>query len=355
MSEVEFSVEGQAGAARAGALRLPRGDILTPAFMPVGTLAAIRGGISAPELAAIGYDIMLANAFHLHLRPGEEIVAQHGGIHGFNHWTRPILTDSGGYQIFSLKRLRAISEDGAQFQAPHSGESRFLSPEKCMAIQRALNSDIAMVLDDCAAADGDKSAAADAMRRSARWAARSKTAFGDSPNALFGIVQGGVYPDLRDESASALKDIGFDGYAIGGLAVGESRDARLATLDATLPLLPPHKPRYLMGVGTPQDIADAVARGVDMFDCVLPTRNARNGHLFTSAGVVRIRNARHRRDTGAVDPACACPLCRGYSRAYLHHLFAVGDMLAARLATIHNLTFYRNFMRALRDDILRSG
>ena len=342
-----FNISAKCGAARAGRLETARGAVKTPAFMPVGTLGAVKN-IPPAELAALGFDIMLANAFHLWLRPGEDIVAAHGGLHGFAGWRRPILTDSGGYQIFSLRARRTLSEDGAVFFAPHNGEKRALTPELCMHIQQKLGADIAMVLDDCAAPDNPYAAIRDSMRRSMRWAKRCKTAHGENPAALFGIVQGGVYEDLRAESAETLTEIGFDGYAIGGLAVGESKTAMAETVAAAAAKLPAARPRYLMGAGTPADIAGAVLRGVDMFDCVLPARNARNGSLFTSGGVLRMKNARHRKDTSPPDENCACPVCRTFSRAYLHHLLATNEMLAARYMTVHNLAHYRALMQTLR-------
>lgn len=315
--------------------------------MPVGTLGAVKG-VPPSELAALGFDVMLANAFHLWMRPGEKIIAAHGGLHGFCGWRRPILTDSGGYQMFSLRARREVCEEGAHFSAPHSGEKRLLTPELCMQIQRELKSDIAMVLDDCPPPQNAKEEIRDSMRLSIRWARRCKIAHGDNPAALFGIIQGGVYKDLRAESADALREISFDGFAVGGLAVGEEKSAREDIVAATAEMLPSDKPRYLMGIGTPSDIAGAVARGVDMTDCVLPARNARNGHLFTSGGVLRMKNARHRKDTAPPDPACDCITCRTFSRAFLHHLLAAGEMSAARYMTIHNLAHYRRLMKTLR-------
>lgn len=346
---MKFRVSATCGDARAATLETFRGNIKTPAFMPVGTLGAVKG-IAPQELAALGFDVMLANAFHLWLRPGEDIVAAHGGLHGFGGWRRPILTDSGGYQIFSLRTRRTLTEEGAHFSAPHNGEKRLLTPELCMQIQSSLKSDIAMVLDECAAANEEYSVVQNAMQLSMRWARRCKESRGDIP-ALFGIVQGGVFKDLRAESVAELIDIGFDGYAIGGLAVGEEKSLTADIVAATAEMLPVDSPRYLMGVGTPADIASAVLRGADMFDCVLPARNARNGQLFTSAGVLRIKNARHRRDESPPDEKCGCPVCRNFSRAYLHHLFAVNDILAARYMTIHNLAHYRGLMRRLRHAI----
>ena len=345
---LSWQVLARCGNARRGVLSLRRGKIETPVFMPVGTLGVVKGGILPADLQQLGASIILGNTFHLWQRPGTTVIRQHGGLHGFNGWHLPILTDSGGYQVFSLSSLRKIDEQGVHFRAPHNGNRCFLSPEISMDIQCDLDSNICMVLDDCTAANVDEATAAASMRRSVRWAERCKTAFGDNPNALFGIVQGGIFPHLRDASATALTDIGFDGYAIGGLAVGETKDDMLATLQHTAPKLPDDKARYLMGVGTPADIALAVAAGVDMFDCVLPTRNARNGQLFTSTGVVKIRNARHRQSLEPPDPLCHCPVCRRFSRAYLHHLFSVGDMLAARLMTLHNLAFFMALMQRLR-------
>lgn len=346
---MSFEIIAECGAARAGTLRTARGLIHTPAFMPVGTLGAVKG-VSPVELAALGYDVMLANAFHLWLRPGEDIVAAHGGLHGFAGWNRPVLTDSGGYQVFSLRAR--VSEEGALFTAPHNGEKRMLTPELCMQIQRALGSDIVMPLDDCTSPGADEKAAGDSMRLSMRWARRCKIAHGDNPSMLFGIAQGGAHAALRAESAAELADIGFDGYAIGGLAVGESKEQTADMVAETASRLPGNAPRYLMGVGSPADIAEAVLRGVDMFDCVLPARNARNGSLFVRGGTLRMRNARHRRDTSPPDESCDCPVCRRFSRAYLHHLLATGEMLGARYMTIHNLAHYRRLMRDLRAAVI---
>ena len=318
--------------------------------MPVGTLGAVKG-VAPHELAVLGFDIMLANAFHLWLRPGEDIVAAHGGLHGFGGWRWPILTDSGGYQMFSLRARAVISEAGALFRAPHNGEKRLLTPEISMAVQRALGADIVMVLDDCPPPACDQAVVRDSMRLSMRWARRCKTAHGDSPAALFGIVQGGVHAQLRAESAAALADIGFAGYAIGGLAVGEDKALTDEVVAATATQLPAAAPRYLMGVGTPADIARGVLCGMDMFDCVLPARNARNGHLYVGDGVLRIKNARYRRDLLPPDEQCDCPVCRSFSRAYLHHLLTVNEMLGARYMTIHNLAHYRRLMRRLRHAI----
>ena len=339
------------GKARAGILRLRRGEIRTPVFMPVGTLGVVRGAVMPDDIHQLGYNLILGNTFHLWQRPGLDSLTAHGGLHGFSGWHHSILTDSGGFQVFSLAKLRKISEEGITFRAPHDGKRCFLSPERCMEIQRTLNSDIAMILDDCTPATADEAAVSAAMRRSLRWAQRCKTAFHAAPNLLFGIVQGGIYPVLRRASAAELLRIGFDGYAIGGLAVGEDKASRHAILADSHDWLPADKPRYLMGVGTPADIALAVADGIDMFDCVLPTRNARNGQLFTAAGLVRIRNACHRHATEPIEATCHCPVCRRFSRAYLHHLFRIGDMAAARLATLHNLAYYRRLMAQLGDAI----
>ena len=344
---MKFSVSAVCGAARAGRIETPRGAVKTPAFMPVGTLGAVKG-ITPAELAALGFDVMLANAFHLWLRPGEDVVAAHGGLHGFSGWRRPVLTDSGGYQIFSLRKRRTLSEEGAVFFAPHNGEKRALTPELCMKIQNKLGADIAMVLDDCPAPENSYAEIENSMRLSMRWAKRCKTAHGENPAALFGIVQGGVHEKLRAESAAALVETGFDGYAIGGLAVGESKTAFRETTAAAAAALPAARPRYLMGAGTPADIARAVMCGVDMFDCVLPARNARNGYLFTGSGILRMKNAQRRHENFPPDENCTCPVCRTYSRAYLRHLLTANEMLAARHMTVHNLAYYRALMKKLR-------
>lgn len=347
---VHFETLTTCGMARRGVVHLPRGDIQTPAFMPVGTLGQVKS-IPPHELAATGFDIMLSNAFHLWLRPGEDIIAAHGGLHGFAGWRRPILTDSGGFQLFSLRERIKITEEGACFRSPHNGDQRQLTPEGCMNIQRALNSDIVMVLDDCPPTGGDMVAINNSMQRSMRWARRCKQAHSDNPAALFGIVQGGVFQSLRDESTAALIDINFDGYAIGGLAVGEEKAIMNDIVTATAAQLPTDKPRYLMGVGTPADIARAVAAGMDMFDCVLPARNARNGTAFTTTGKIKLRNACHRHSLMPLDENCLCPVCRRYSRAYLHHLLAINEMLAARLMTLHNLAHYRTLICRLQASI----
>lgn len=348
---IKFNITHTDGAARRAVLSLTRGDIHTPTFMPVGTLGAIKGGIAPMEVEQIGFDIILGNTFHLWLRPGLQVIRSHRGLHGFSGWQKPVLTDSGGFQIFSLPSLNKISEEGVQFRAPHNGDLHLLTPELCMDIQRTLGSDIVMVLDECVPGTADEQRAREAMALSTRWAQRCKTAFSDNPNALFGIVQGGVFNHLRGESAHALTDIGFDGYAIGGLAVGETKEQMASVLTHLTPQLPTDKPRYLMGVGTPRDIINGVLSGVDMFDCVMPTRNGRKGYLFTSQGVVRIRNAQYRQDTNPLDPACPCPVCRRFSRAYLHHLDKVGEMLAARLMSWHNLSYYHQLMKNIRHAI----
>ncbi|HEY8249407.1 MAG TPA: tRNA guanosine(34) transglycosylase Tgt [Burkholderiales bacterium] len=344
---MNFKVTARDGAARRGVLELAHGSVDTPAFMPVGTYGTVKA-MSPEEVAGLGAQIVLGNTFHLWLRPGLEVIGKHGGLHRFMAWDKPILTDSGGFQVFSLGNLRKISEEGVQFASPINGDRLFLTPEESMRIQRVLNSDIAMVFDECLAYPATEQQAAESMRMSMRWAARSKKAW-DSGNALFGIVQGGVYPALREESVRALKTIGFDGYAIGGLAVGEPKEERSKILEGTK--LPEDRPRYLMGVGTPEDIIEAVGAGLDMFDCVLPTRNARNGWLFTRFGDIRIRNARYRDDTAPLDETCGCYTCRHFTRAYLYHLDKAKEILGARLNTLHNLHYYQELMRELRGAI----
>lgn len=338
------------GAARRARLTLAHGILDTPAFMPVGTYGAVKG-LSPDELKALGAQIVLGNTFHLWLRPGLEVIAAHGGLHRFMGWDGPILTDSGGFQVFSLGKLRKIGEEGVHFASPVNGDKLFLTPEESMRIQRVLNSDIAMIFDECTPYPAGREQAAASMRLSLRWAARSKTAHAGNPNALFGIVQGGMHEDLRDESLAGLTGIGFDGYAIGGLSVGEPKEDMQRILAYTAPCLPQDKPRYLMGVGTPEDLVHAVQHGIDMFDCVMPTRNARNGWLFTRHGTVRIRNAAHAGDTRPIDEECACPTCRHFTRAYLHHLQRVNEMLGARLNTVHNLHYYQELMAGLRQAI----
>jgi queuine tRNA-ribosyltransferase len=324
----------------------------TPAFMPVGTYGTVKA-MTPEELEGLGAQIVLGNTFHLMLRPGTETIAHLGGLHRFMHWSGPILTDSGGFQVFSLGAMRRITEAGVKFRSPIDGSPVFLGPEESMAVQRALGSDIVMIFDECTPYPATEEQARVSMELSLRWAARSRTAHGDNPAALFGIVQGGMFEGLRSRSLDGLLDIGFDGYAIGGLSVGEPAEDRLRVLNHLAERLPADRPRYLMGVGTPQDIVAAVCRGVDMFDCVLPTRNGRNGHLFTRSGVVRIRNARYRDDAGPIDPECSCYTCRNYSRGYLRHLDGCNEILGARLNTIHNLTYYQDLMRDLRSAIAK--
>ena len=354
---MDFQIVNTDGAARRGHLVLAHGPVETPAFMPVGTYGSVKA-LSPAELAEIGTEILLGNTFHLWLRPGPAVIAAHGGLHKFMAWDRPILTDSGGYQVFSLGALRKITEEGVRFQSPVNGDSLMLTPEESVRIQGILNSDIAMVFDECMPFPSTEKQAAQSMRLSLRWAARSRLAFdtraagaAGGRNALFGIAQGGLFEGLREESIAGLLHIGFDGYAIGGLSVGEPKTERLRILARTAPMLPGDAPRYLMGVGTPEDIVEAVQLGLDMFDCVLPTRNARNGWLFTRFGDVKIRNARHRGDTAPLDETCACYTCRNFSRAYLHHLQKANEILGARLNTLHNLFYYQSLMRGLRDAI----
>jgi len=352
---IRFDLLAQEGAARRGRLTLDRGSIETPAFMPVGTYGTVKA-MTPEELVGLGAEIVLGNTFHLMLRPGTSVIAAHGGLHRFMHWQRPILTDSGGFQVFSLAELRKISEEGVRFASPIDGAQVSLTPEESMDVQRALASDIAMCFDDCTPWPATEVQARESMERSMRWAARSKAHYyrcaggGDEPppGNLFGIIQGGVHAPLRQASLAALLDIGFPGYAIGGLAVGEPEELRLQVLEGLQPALPLDRPRYLMGVGRPEDLIAAVSRGVDMFDCVMPTRHARNGHLFVRNGVLNIRNARHAADTGPVDPECICYTCAHYSRAYLRHLDRSNEILGARLATIHNLHFYLDLMRRMR-------
>ena len=342
-----FKITATDGAARCGVLQTAHGAIDTPVFMPVGTYGAVKG-MSPEELRGLGAQIVLGNTFHLWLRPGLEVIAAHGGLHRFMGWGGPILTDSGGYQVFSLGELRKISEEGVKFQSPVNGDACFLTPEESMRIQRVLDADIVMVFDECTPHPATFEQARESMQLSMRWAARSKQAHAGNANALFGIVQGGMHESLRDESLAALTAIGFDGYAIGGLSVGEPQADMLRILRHTAPRLPADRPRYLMGVGTPADIVAAVSAGIDMFDCVLPTRNARNGWLYTRRGVIKLRNARYRDDLAPLDADCACYTCRNFTRAYLHHLQRVNEMLGARLNTLHNLHYYQELMRGLR-------
>jgi queuine tRNA-ribosyltransferase len=347
---MQFVLHHTDGAARRGALRFERGTVQTPAFMPVGTYGTVKA-MTPEELREVGAEIILGNTFHLMLRPGTEIIGLHGDLHGFMHWDGPILTDSGGFQVFSLGAMRKISEAGVKFRSPVDGSPVFLGPEESMAVQRRLGSDIVMIFDECTPYPATREQARASMELSLRWAERSKLAHGDNPAALFGIVQGGVYDELRLVSAEGLQRIGFDGYAIGGLSVGEPKEDRRRVLETLLPRLPQDRPRYLMGVGMPEDIVEAVRLGIDLFDCVLPTRNARNGHLFTRHGAIRIRNSRYQNDTRPLDEQCGCYTCRHYSRAYLKHLDRCGEILGARLNTLHNLHYYQELMRGLREAI----
>jgi len=349
---MKFAVHATDGAARAGTLELAHGNVETPVFMPVGTYGAVKS-VSPAELAENGTRIVLGNTFHLWLRPGLGVIAAHGGLHRFIGWNAPILTDSGGYQVFSLGDLRKITEEGVRFASPVNGDRLLLTPEESMRIQRVLDADIVMVFDECTPYPASERDTGESMRLSLRWAERSRRAHEGNPNALFGIVQGSMYQHLRNESQRGLCDIGFDGYAIGGLSVGEPKAEMLRVLSQTAPQLPDASPRYLMGVGTPEDIVDAVEVGVDLFDCVLPTRNARNGWLFTRNGTIKLRNSRYRSDLAPVDEACACYTCRHYSRAYLHHLQRVNEMLGSRLNTIHNLHYFQEVMVGLRHAIER--
>ena len=344
---MQFSILASSGPARRGELSLARGKVQTPAFMPVGTYGTVKA-MTPEELYEIGAEVILGNTFHLMLRPGIDVIRAHGDLHGFMNWQGPILTDSGGFQVFSLGAMRKISEEGVRFRSPVDGCPVFLGPEESMAVQRALGSDIVMIFDECTPYPATFEAARSSMLLSLRWAERSKHAHKGNPNALFGIVQGGVFDHLRLESLAGLTEIGFDGYAIGGLSVGEPKEDRSRVLQSLLKELPWDKPRYLMGVGTPEDIVAAVRLGIDLFDCVLPTRNARNGHLFTRYGTVRIRNSRYRNDPRPVDETCECYSCRHYSRAYLRHLDKCGEILGPRLNTIHNLHYYQELMRQLR-------
>ena len=353
MSALSFDIHATDGAARTGVVSLPRGEIRTPAFMPVGTAATVKAML--PEsVRETGADIILGNTYHLMLRPGAERVARLGGLHKMMNWTRPILTDSGGFQVMSLSALRKMSEDGVTFQSHIDGSKHHMSPERSIEIQSLLGSDIQMVLDECVALPAPDSAVEKALALSTRWAKRSKAAFGGQAaegRALFGIVQGGTNAALRRRSAGELVEIGFDGYAIGGLAVGEGHDLMVATIAETMPHLPANRPRYLMGVGKPRDLVEAVRRGVDMFDCVLPTRSGRNGQAFTRSGTLNLKNARHADDSSPLDASCTCPACANYSRAYLHHLVKSGEILGAMLLTWHNLQYYQDLMAGLRSAI----
>jgi queuine tRNA-ribosyltransferase len=361
MTGFQFELLATDGPARRGRLTLNHGIVETPVFMPVGTYGSVKAMLPR-ELEETGAQIVLGNTFHLWLRPGADIIGKHGGLHGFMQWRKPILTDSGGFQVFSLQGMRKITEEGAAFASPIDGARLFLTPEDSMRIQRALDSDIAMVFDECTPYHIDgrpatQEEAARSMRLSLRWARRSRGEFDrlGNPNALFGIVQGGMFEPLRDESLAGLIDAGFHGYAIGGLSVGEPKEDMLRILSHTAPRLPADRPRYLMGVGTPEDLVDGVARGIDMFDCVMPTRNARNGWLFTRYGDLKIRNARYRGDTRPLDPSCACHACAHFSRAYLHHLQRANEITGARLNTLHNLHFYLDLMRQMREAIAEGG
>jgi queuine tRNA-ribosyltransferase len=350
---MQFDLLATHGAARRGRLTFARGSVETPAFMPVGTYGSVKA-MTPRDLDEVGAEIILGNTFHLFLRPGLDIVGEFGGLHRFIGWNKPILTDSGGFQVFSLAHQRKITEQGVTFASPVDGSKVFLSPEESMRIQTVLDSDIAMIFDECTPYPATEPVAAESMQLSLRWAERSRRAFDDlrNPNALFGIVQGSVYEGLRRRSAEGLIQIGFDGYAVGGLAVGEPEAERNHTLDLTVPLLPPDRPRYLMGVGRPEDIVEAVRRGIDMFDCVMPTRNARNGFLFTAQGTLRIRNAKYASDTRVIEEGCACYACsQGFSRAYLRHLDRCNEILGSQLATIHNLHHYQLLMAGLREAI----
>ena len=346
-----ISISATDGAARTGHITTPRGEIRTPAFMPIGTAGSVKAMLPG-SVRETGADIILGNTYHLMLRPGAERVARLGGLHKFMNWERPILTDSGGFQVMSLAKLRKITEDGVRFRSHIDGAEHFLSPERAMEIQRLLGSDIQMVLDECPAYPATRADIEKSLAMTTRWAKRSKDAFGEQPGrACFGIVQGGVFGDLRKRSAETLVEIGFDGYACGGLAVGEEQSAMFDTLDATVPLLPKDKPRYLMGVGKPDDIAGAVLRGIDMFDCVIPTRSGRNAQAYTREGTLNLRNARHAEDLAPLDSECACPACGQFSRAYLHHMVKANEIIASMLLTWHNLTYYQDLMASLRKAI----
>ena len=347
---MEFKLIAQDGAARLGKIKTKHGVIQTPVFMPVGTYGAVKS-LSPDDLKKINFEIILGNTYHLWLRPGEEIIEAHKGLHKFINWNKSILTDSGGFQVWSLGKMRKISPEGVTFKSPINGDNCFLSPEKSMAIQKKLNSDIAMIFDECTPYPAKFKEAEKSMELSENWAYRSKEAFMGSKNALFGIVQGGMHEELRLRSLKTLTDIDFDGYAIGGLSVGEPKDEMHRVVDFIAPKMPKNKPRYLMGVGTPEDLINAIDKGVDMFDCVMPTRNARNGWLFTRYGDIKIKNAQYRDDLKPIDSSCNCYTCKNFSRAYLHHLYKIGEMLGSRLNTIHNLFFYRQMMVEIREAI----
>ena len=351
---MKFTLHATDGQARRGTLTLAHGTVETPVFMPVGTYGAVKA-MSPVELRELGAEIVLGNTFHLWLRPGLEVIAAHGGLHRFMGWDGPILTDSGGFQVFSLGAMRKITEEGVKFASPINGDRLLLTPEESMRIQKVLDADVVMVFDECTPYPADERAAGDSMRLSLRWAERSKQSHAGNSNALFGIAQGGMYEALRDESLAGLEAIGFEGYAIGGLSVGEPKEDMRRILAHTAPRLPAGKPRYLMGVGTPEDLVEAVAAGIDMFDCVLPTRNARNGWLYTRHGDIKIRNAAYRNDTQPLDAGCGCHTCAHFTRAYLHHLQRINEILGARLNTIHNLFFYQTLMREMREAISGAG
>ena len=347
---MKFELHKVDGKARAGLMRFSRGEVRTPAFMPVGTYGTVKG-MSPSRLKEVGAEMILANSFHLMLRPGAEVVESHGGLHGFMGWNRPILTDSGGFQVFSLGAMRKISEEGVEFRSPVDGDKIFLGPESAIALQQQLGADVIMVFDDCTAYPATEEQARDSMELSLRWAARCREAHGEHPAALFGIIQGGMFPNLRERSLRGLLEIGFPGYAIGGLSVGEPKEEMTAVMRHCANLMPADRPRYLMGVGAPEDIVEAVCQGIDMFDCVMPTRNARNAHLFTTSGILRIRNSRYRNDTAPIDENCNCYTCRNFTRAYLHHLDKCGEILGSQLNTIHNLHYYQQLMEQLRTAI----
>ncbi|MGF1696840.1 tRNA guanosine(34) transglycosylase Tgt [Vibrio kyushuensis] len=346
---LKYELKKTNGNARRGQLQFERGTVETPAFMPVGTYGTVKG-MTPEEVKDTGAEILLGNTFHLWLRPGQEIMKLHGDLHDFMNWKGPILTDSGGFQVFSLGKTRKITEEGVHFRSPVNGDKVFMDAEKSMQIQYDLGSDVVMIFDECTPYPATHDEARISMERSVRWADRSRNEFDrqENPNSLFGIVQGGVYEDLRDVSVKALTDIGFDGYAVGGLAVGEPKEDMHRVLEHTCPQLPEDKPRYLMGVGKPEDLVEGVRRGIDMFDCVMPTRNARNGHLFVTGGVIKIRNAKHKTDTTPLDPHCDCYTCQNYSKSYLHHLDRCNEILGARLNTIHNLRYYQRLMESIR-------
>ena len=355
MSDISFELKAADDKARTGVLRTTRGDIRTPAFMPVGTAATVKA-MMPESVASTGADVLLGNTYHLMLRPTAERIASLGGLHQFMNWSKPILTDSGGFQVMSLAGLRKLTEDGVTFKSHIDGSKHMLSPERSMEIQALLGSDIVMCFDECPALPADRDTIATSMELSMRWARRSRTAFGERPgHALFGIQQGGLEEDLRQQSADALREIEFDGYAVGGLAVGEGQEAMFGCLDYAPAQLPDNKPRYLMGVGKPDDIVGAVKRGIDMMDCVLPSRSGRTGQAFTRRGVVNIKNARHANDPRPLDEDCTCPACRGYSRAYLHHVFRSQEMISGMLLTWHNLQYYQDLMSSMRDAIAQSS